>query len=168
MCEPDPWHLSFSKALTLQSVHMDSRVRSGCLACLKCICSGTRTVQSITWAKLTCFSTHTCTCIWFCRTAFVWAACMYLQAQMDWKSRGFALLDCAIASVKRELTARGNCCWGVSGGNRRLSAMDTSHTHFGWGSISYRYTAQLHLHDFPCRFMSPLKQVTLWQVRDLG
>lgn len=68
----------------------------------------------------------------------------------------------------RELTARGNSCWGVSGGNRQLSAMDTSHTHSGWGSISYQYTAQLHLHDFPCRFISPLKQVTLWQVRDLG
>lgn len=30
------------------------------------------------------------------------AACMSLQAQVDWKSRGFVLLYCAIANVKQE------------------------------------------------------------------
>jgi len=88
-------------ALILQSVHTGSRVRSGCPACLKCTCSGTRTVQSVAQAKLTCVSTLACACIWSCRTAFTWAA-LKEQVQVNWKSRGFALLYCAVANRKQE------------------------------------------------------------------
>lgn len=87
---------------------------------------------------------------------------MSLQAQMDWKSRGFALLYCAIANVNQESLKLEQIVAGVSVEvTDWLSAMDTTRTHFGWGSISCRNTAQFHLPEFLCRFISPLKQVTL-------
>lgn len=160
MCKSNPWCHSFIKALILKSVCVDSQG-------LKDTRSGMRTVQSIPWAKLTCISPPTCTCIWSRRTAFVWAAPeeqhVSLQAQMDWRSRGFVLLCRATANVNQGSTATANCVWGVSGGNRLLPAMDTSRAPFGWGRVSYCHAAQLHLHEHPCRFISPVKQA-----RDLG
>lgn len=88
----------------------------------------------------------------------------HVLAQMDWKITGFALLHCAIAHIKQELTAGANCCWGVRVANSLLSAGDISHSPFVWGSISSNYTSQLQLCDFKCRFMYPLKQVTLWHL----
>ena len=106
MREPNPWCHSFTKALILQSVRTDSLLRAGCLACLKCTCSGTRTVQSIAWAKSTCFTTHVY--LHLILQDGIHLGCtrrvarMSLQAQVDWKSRGFALLYCAIANIKQE------------------------------------------------------------------
>lgn len=117
MCEPNAWCHLVTKAVILQSVRTDSRVRSGCLACLKCTCSGTGTVQSIAWATLTCFSTHTCTCIWSCRTAFVWAAPgeqHVCPCRPRWVGRAEVLPWCAVANVNQESVQLEQIVAGVS------------------------------------------------------
>lgn len=60
----------------------------------------------------------------------------------------------------KEYIATADCAWGVRGRQQAAPSYGHIRAPFGWGRVTYCHTAQLHLRELPCRFISPVQQVT--------